>query len=161
LAPAGIIVSAVGLSVALVSAWFAREHFRLASGRRERDFEATVVVELTDCHEDEDDRLYEIVVKNAGPAVARDISVELVAWRSGPFGETIHHVDLAPALNPGEQRPATLRLPLQVDLDDPSQSIEIVTDYFDDNGVRNERLAFVTSSDLILTPPQPPMSFAR
>jgi len=34
-------------------------------------------------------------------------------------------------------------------------SIELCADYYDDNGVRNERLAFIVDDSLVLTPPTP------
>jgi hypothetical protein len=103
------------------------------------------------------DRLYELTVINAGPAAARDVSVDLVLWGDGPLGLSLDRVDVAPALLVGDQRSATLRLPASVDLGDRSQAVEIGADWYDDNGVRNERLALVLEGGLILTPPQPPL----
>ena len=40
--------------------------------------------------------------------------------------------------------------------DDRDVSTELHAAYYDDNGVRNERLAFIFEDALVLTPPQPP-----
>jgi hypothetical protein len=67
---------------------------------------------------------------------------------------TTSYEHVAPALLRGEQRTVLLTLD-DVDLDDRSLSVELHSDYYDDNGVRNERLAFVFDDTLVLTPPQP------
>jgi hypothetical protein len=125
---------------------------------RERDFEATVVAELVGFEREPDLLVYELHVTNAGPAVARDVDVSIVVSTDGSaFGRYIDRVDVAPALLRGEQRTVMLRLPLdEAEFADRSRSIEIGSDYFDDNGVRNVRLAFVYDGQLVLTPPQPP-----
>jgi hypothetical protein len=130
----------------------------LADRLRERDFEATVVAELVGFERTSDVLAYELQVTNAGPAVARDVEVSIVVWTDETaFGRRIDTVDVAPALLRGEQRRATLHLPLhEAEFADRSRSIEIGSDYFDDNGVRNIRLAFVYDGQLVLTPPQPP-----
>jgi hypothetical protein len=106
---------------------------------------------------------YEVLVTNAGPAVARDIDVCIVEWNDdGTFGHKIDAADLAPALLRGEQRRVVLRLPLdRARFEDRSRSIELMSDYYDDNGVRNVRLAFMFDGELVLTPPQPPYSSQR
>jgi hypothetical protein len=162
-AVAGLIISGSALGVAATSAWFSRQQLYLAERQRERDFEATVVAELVRFSRSAEMLDYELRVTNAGPAVARDVDVSIVVWTDdGPLGRTIHTVDVAPALLRGEQRTVTLRLPVdEARFDDRSRSIEIASDYFDDNGVRNVRLAFVFDGDLVLTPPQPPYPSGR
>ena len=100
--------------------------------------------------------LYELRVTNAGPAVARDVSVDLVEWadeRNG-LGYIVDHQDVAPALQRGEQRDVILRLPTDAArFENRSVAYEIGADYYDDNGLRNERLALAFDDSLILLPP--------
>ena len=132
-------VAAVGAGVLLASA---------ATG---------AVVELSTVSGNTKSLIYELRVTNAGPAVARDVSVELVKWTDEATGSSIDRVDVAPALLRGEQRPVTLTLPRSdAHFDERSEAIEVRADYYDDNGVRDERLASVYEDDLVLTPPQPP-----
>jgi hypothetical protein len=158
-----LVISGAALGVAASSAWFSRRQLHLAERQRERDFEATVVAELVGFSRTSETLDYELRLTNAGPAVARDVDVSIVEWADGrPLGRAIHTVDVAPALLRGEQRTVTMRLPVDdARFDDRSRSIEIGSDYFDDNGVRNVRLAFVFDGDLVLTPPQPPYPSGR
>jgi hypothetical protein len=155
---AGLIISGAAPGVAAFSALFSRRQLHLAERQRERDFEATVVAELVSFSRNSETLDYALRVTNAGPAVARDVDISIVVWTGeSPFGRKIDSADIAPALLRGEQRTATLRLPVdEGQFDDRSRSIEIGSDYYDDNGVRNVRLAFVYDGELVLTPPQPP-----
>jgi hypothetical protein len=163
LAVAGLVVSCGAFAVAGASAWFSRRQLQLSERQRERDFEATVVAELVSFNRNPETLDYELWVTNAGPAVARDVDVSIVEWNDeGPFGYQIDTVDVAPALLRSEQRTVTLRLPIErARFQDRSRSIELASDYFDDNGVRNVRLAFMSDGDLVLTPPQPPYPSSR
>jgi hypothetical protein len=163
LAVAGIAVSFAALGIALASARFARRQLQLSERQHERDFEATVVAELVRFNWGTETLDYEVLVTNAGPAVARDVDISVVEWSDeGPFGERIDTVDVSPALLRGEQRTVTVRLPVgRATFGDRSRSIELASDYFDDNGVRNVRLAFVYDGELVLTPPQPPYPSER
>jgi hypothetical protein len=163
LAVAGLVVSCGAFAVAAASAWFSRRQLQLSERQRERDFEATVVAELVSFNRCAETFDYELLVTNAGPAVARDVDVSIVEWNDeGPLGHMIETVDVAPALLRGEQRTVTLRLPIEkARFEDRSRSIELASDYFDDNGVRNVRLAFMFDGDLLLTPPQPPYPSSR
>jgi hypothetical protein len=160
---AGLVVSCGAFAVAAASAWFSQRQLRLSERQRERDFEATVVAELMSVNRNADTLDYELLVTNAGPAVARDVDVSIVEWNDeGPLGQMIETVDVAPALLRGEQRTVTLRLPIEkARFEDRSRSIELASDYFDDNGVRNVRLAFMFDDELVLTPPQPPYPSGR
>lgn len=103
---------------------------------------------------------YEVRVTNAGPAVARDVDVGLTIWtdESG-LGRVIDGAEVAPALLRGEQRVVTLVLPQdERRFDDRSCSLEMFATYYDDNGPRNQRVAFVFEDSLVLTPPQPPLA---
>jgi hypothetical protein len=155
----GLIISCIAAGVAAWGAWFARQQLRLATRQRERDFEATVVAELSDFRRLEGYLIYEVAVTNAGPAVARDVDVAIVKWTDEtPLGVTIHRADVAPALLRGERRTVALELPVaEARFEDRTRSIELYGAYFDDNGVRNERLGFVFEGSLVLTPPQPPV----
>jgi hypothetical protein len=114
LAVVGLAVSGGALGVSVVSAVFARRQLQLAGRQRERDFEATVVAGLVRVTREPDAISYELLVTNAGPAVARDVGVAIVEWSDdGPFGESIDEADVAPALLRGEQRGVTVRLPLE------------------------------------------------
>ncbi len=163
LAIIGLVVSSGALSVAAMSAWFLRRQLIIFERQHERDFEATVVAELVSFSRGSATLDYEVLVTNAGPAVARDIDLSIVEWMAEkPFGDAIETVAVAPALLRGEQRTVTVRLPVErACFEDRTRSIELMSDYFDDNGVRNVRLAFMGDSDLILTPPQPPYPSKR
>lgn len=157
LAIAGIVISGAALGIAAASATFARRQLQLAERLGQRDFEATVVAELVGVEEDRTVR-YAILVTNAGPAVARDVDIAIVEWTDSPFGRRLVEADVAPALLRGEQRKVELELPIEgVRFDDRDVSIELHADYYDDNGVRNERLALVYRDDFLPTPPQPPI----
>jgi len=160
LAIAGILISGSALGISAASALFARRQLQRVDRQLARDFEATVVAELVGFHRREDDLHYEVAVTNAGPAVARDVDVSLVEWTdAGPFCRSLAEAHVAPALLRGERRRVVL--PLRVAdarFDDRSVSIELHAAYYDDNGVRNERLAYVFESSFVLTPPQPPPS---
>lgn len=124
------------LGVAGTSVWYARKQFHLAERLRGRDFEATVVVKrLGGVGTYVKDMTYSLRVTNAGPAVARDVSVELQLWTDGTeLGRSLHRVDVAPAMLRGEQRNITLRLPLEESrFDDRSRSLEIHADYYNDS----------------------------
>ena len=128
----------------------------LAERSRARDFEATVVAELVGVHAHDEGIGYELQITNAGPAVARDVDVSLIKWDdSGPLGITLAHSEVAPALLRGERRTVSLTLQDRSLANDRAISIELNADYYDDNGVRNERLAFVVDDSLVLTPPPP------
>ena len=153
----GIAISAFALAIAGATAIFAHRQLNLTERQRQRDFEATVVVELIGVTGREHVLDYEILVTNAGPAVARDVSVAILEWSNNPFGRQLVEAEVAPALLRGEQRTVALELPIeQARFDDRTVSIELVAEYYDDNGVRSERLALVFSDGLVLTPPQPP-----
>lgn len=148
----------VALSALAFSVRFSRAQLRISSRQHERDFGATVVVELNKVHRTVDDYVYDLRVTNVGPAVARDVSVDLVEWSDerGDLGLTIDRDDVAPILQRGEQRDALLRLPVeQARFDDISVALEIGADYYDDNGVRNERLALVFEDQIVLLPVRP------
>ena len=163
LAVVGLAVSCGALGASIATAMLSRRHLQLVDRQRERDFEATVVVELAKFSRSSSTLDYGVRVTNAGPAVARDVDLSIVEWNDeSAFGEKIDRVDVAPALLRGEQRTVTLRLPLErARFEDRSRSIELMSDYYDDNGVRNTRLAFVFDGELILTPPQPPYPSQR
>jgi hypothetical protein len=158
LSVAGLVVSGGALGVAGISALFARKQLQLAERLRARDFEATVVAEMHEIQALDTGTKYTLKVTNAGPAVARDVSIYLTVWTDEtPLSRIIDSANVAPALLRGEQRLATIELPSdEARFDDRSRSTEIDTAYYDDNGVRNERLAFVFEDSLVLTPPQPP-----
>jgi hypothetical protein len=159
MADIGLLVSGAALAVSGLSALFAWRQYRLAESRHARDYAATVVVELARSVALRGNISYALRVTNAGPAVARDVDVELVDWTiDNPRGRRIHRAHVAPALLRGEQREVSLELPQEdARFDDRSHVIEVQADYFDDNGLRNERLAHVLSAnELILTPPVPP-----
>jgi hypothetical protein len=152
----GIALSASALVISAASALFARRQLEVVDRQRARDFEATVVAELVACTRDADGFAYEVAVINAGPAVARDVDVELVEWTDAPLGRARAQADVAPALMRGERRRVSLRLAAaDARFDDRAVSIELNADYYDDNGVRNERLALVMGESFVLTPPQP------
>jgi hypothetical protein len=72
------------------------------------------------------------------------------------IGRTLAEVDVAPALLCGDQR--VVRLALQAEharFDDRGVAIELISDYYGDNGARNERLALALNARLIQLPPQP------
>jgi hypothetical protein len=159
----GLALSCGALGASTATVILSRRHLQLVDRQRERDFEATVVAELARFARTPSTLDYEIRVTNAGPAVARDVDVSVVEWNDETvFGEKIETVDVAPALLRGEQRTVMVHLPLErARFDDRSRSIELMSDYYDDNGVRNIRLAFVYDGELILTPPQPPYPSQR
>jgi hypothetical protein len=109
-----------------------------------------------------EDLRYRLRVTNAGPAVARDLTIQLVVWTDAPGGFELDSVDVAPALLRGEQREMSLLLCAEeAKFDDINRSIEIHAAYYDDNGVRSGRLAFVFEDDLVLSPPQPSPALSR
>ncbi len=157
----GIVISGCALGVAGTSAAFALRQLKLAERLQLRDFEATVVCELESYERTSEGLRYGLKVTNAGPAVARDVDVSLVEWTGDSvLGMSLAEAGVAPAMLRGEQRLVTLELLAEhaAGLDDRSRSIEVMCDYYDDNGVRNHRLAFVVEGDLVLTPPQLPES---
>jgi hypothetical protein len=145
-----------GALAASASALFAWRQLELAKRQRERDFEATVVAELVRVERRSASLCYEICVTNAGPAVARDVDVSIVEWiQDRPLGRSLCAIDVAPALLRGEQRIVSLELnSADLRFDDRHVSTELHAAYYDDNGVRNDRLAFVVEDALALTPPQ-------
>jgi hypothetical protein len=155
LATAGIVISGVALGISGISALFARRQLQLAERSRGRDFEATVVAELVGARQDEDAVRYEIRVTNAGPSVARDVDVSLIEWGDTSLGKVLAQADVAPALLRGERRAVSLELANATKTRDRDVSVELHADYYDDNGVRNERLALVVDDTFVLTPPQP------
>jgi hypothetical protein len=157
LAIAGILISGAALGISAVSAVFSRRQLELGERQRERDFEATVVAELVGVHRRDAAVHYEVSVTNAGPAVARDVDVSLVEWTDATaLGRALAEADVAPALLRGERRTVILKLAAaDARFDDRSVSIELHADYYDDNGVRNERLAFVSQGSFVLTPAPP------
>ena len=158
MATAGIVISGAALGISAFSALFARRQLQLAERSRARDFEATVVAELVGVRRADDALHYELQVTNAGPAVARDVDVSLVEWRESDLGRLLAQSEVAPALLRGERRAASLELRDASKTLDRTVSVELHADYYDDNGVRNERLAFVVEDSFVLTPPQPPSS---
>ena len=61
---------------------------------------------------------------------------------------------VAPALLRGERRSITLELPGDnARFDDRTIAVELNADYYDDNGVRNERLALVLEDTFVQLPP--------
>jgi hypothetical protein len=98
---------------------------------------------------------YEIRVTNAGPAVARDVDVSLIEWGDTSLGKVLAQADVAPALLRGERRAVSLELANATKTRDRDVSVELHADHYDDNGVRNERLALVVDDTFVLTPPQP------
>jgi hypothetical protein len=156
LAAAGILISGAALGASALSALFARRQLLLAERLRARDFEATVVAELVGVRRHDAAVDYEIEVTNAGPAVARDVDLSLIEWRAHSVGKVLADTDVAPALVRGEGRRVVLRLEESDALtSDREVSVELHSDYYDDNGVRNERLAFLVGDGFVLTPPQP------
>ena len=148
-----VALSALGFSVR-----FSRAQLRISSRQHKRDFGATVVVELNTVNLTIGNYVYDLRVTNVGPAVARDVSVDLVEWSDerGDLGLTIDRAEVAPTLQRGERRDAVLRLPVeQARFDDSSVALEIGADYYDDNGVRNERLALVFEDQIVLLPVPP------
>jgi len=153
LAVIGILISGAALGLSAASALFARRQLRLAERLQSREFRATVVAELVGLHRRDDAIHYELAVTNAGPAVARDVDLSIVEWSDArPLGIALSEVDVAPALLRGERREVILRLATaDARFDDRGISIELGTDYWDDNGLRNVRLGLVTEDGLILT----------
>ena len=152
----GVVLGVFAIAVSIASAWFAREQVRVARRQAGRDFGATVLVEPIKVWRRSDHYLYELRVTNAGPAVARDVSVDLVEWadeRNG-LGHSVDQQEVAPVLQRGEQRDVILKLPTEAArFEDRSVAYEIGADYYDDNGLRNERLALAFGGSLILLPP--------
>jgi hypothetical protein len=155
LATVGIVISGAALGISSVSALFARRQLQLAERSRGRDFEATVVAELVEVHRADDAIRFDVQVTNAGPAVARDVDISLVEWGGTSLGTVIAEAEVAPALLRGERRAVSLDLPDASKTLDLDVSVELHTDYYDDKGVRNERLALVIDDSFVLTPPQP------
>src|SRR5579859_890804 len=111
LATAGILISGAALAISALSALFARRQLRLTERSRTRDFEATVVAELTRVHAYEERIEYELQITNAGPAVARDVYIALVKWdAAGGLGQALDEAQVAPALLRGERRNVSLTL---------------------------------------------------
>ena len=149
LASTGIVISSIALGVSAASAMFAHRQLQLGERRRQRDFEATVVAALTGIDRTPDAFLYELSVTNAGPAVARDVDISMVAWTDETtLGLSVARADVAPALLRGERRTSVLNLTLkEAHLNDHSVSIELWAGDDDDNGVRNERVAWAFASE--------------
>jgi len=157
----GLVISGAALAVSAASALFVSRQLRLAERQRERDFEAVVVAELVHLNRRAMALDYTLRVTNAGPVVARDVDVSVVRWTNEqPLGWVITESDVGPALLRGEQRTVELHLPAdEARFDDRSRSVEITANYYDDNGARQTRLAFICgddAKDVVLTPPQPP-----
>jgi hypothetical protein len=152
----GVVLAIVAISVSIASAWFAREQVRLARRQSTRDFGATVLIRGHRVTRTDEDYLYELTLVNAGPAAARDVTVDLVEWsdeREG-LGRAVDREDAVALLQRGEEWGALLRLPISAArFHDRTVAYEIGADYYDDNGVRNERLALVFDDSLILLPP--------
>jgi len=152
---AGLGISGIALGISAVSAVFSRRQLELGERQRARDFEATVVVELVGVDRRDSNVHYEVSVTNAGPAVARDVDLSLVEWTdASAFGRSLAEASVAPALLRGERRLVVLSLDVADQrIEDRSVSVELHADYYDDNGVRNERLALVFEGSFVLTPP--------
>src|SRR5687767_8691 len=136
----GLVISGGALGVSAASLWFARRQLQLAERLRVRDFEAIVVVELEEWNSVRDRSVYKLRVTNAGPAVARDVSVEIVEFTDEkPLGFVLGTAAVAPVLLRGEQRTVTVEQFWPEDED--TIAVNFVASYFDDNGVRNEQVA--------------------
>lgn len=153
----GLAVSGAALAVSVGSAYFARRQVHLVERQRERDFGATVVAELVGFERGPEGLMYTLRVTNAGPATARDVDVSLVEWTDeSAFGRALAEADVAPALLRGDHRNVRLVLRREyVRFDAPGVAVELSSGYYDDNGVRSERLALVLEETLIQLPPQP------
>jgi hypothetical protein len=81
--------------------------------------------------------------------------VSLVEWGDTSLGKVLAEAEVAPALLRGERRAVSLELPDAVKTRDRAVSVELHTDYYDDNGVCNERLALVIDDSFMLALPQP------
>ncbi len=72
-----------------------------------------------------------------------------------PLGIAVAEQTVATALGPGETRTVAMRLPLGAAMfDDRGTAIELASDYYDDAGVRNNRLALVLEDGLVPLPPE-------
>lgn len=155
MALAGILLGVVAIAVSAASVWYTREQLRLAHRQTRRDFSARVVVELIDVARNSDAFTYRLRVTNGGPAVAHDVSVDLVEWadeRAG-LGFSIDTQEVAALLLRGEHREVQLVLPAsKARFDDRTVAYEIGADYYDDNGVRNERLALALDDGILALP---------
>lgn len=155
MALAGIILGIVAIAVSIAGVWFAREQVSVARRQNRRDSVATVLIRAHRVTRTDEHYVYQLTLLNAGPAVARDITVDLVEWSDerGKLGYSIDSDDGA-VLQRGEEWEAVLRLPAAAArFHDRTVAYEIGADYYDDNGVHNERLALAFDDSLLLLPP--------
>lgn len=132
----------ISAGIAGISAWYSHGQLNLNERRNRRDYEATVVIELVSHVMHRRDRVtYELLVTNAGPAVARDVSIELVEpnQRSDWDDEASMFVVLggaavAPAMVPHEQR--RVKLEQATGSSEDTVAFEFHVSYWDDNGPR-------------------------